>query len=225
MARTGSDVAERTRATSFARRPNRGPDLRAAGRGAGFGRADGGGGPISDVASRPLGSPTVSMTGILAPMRREPVCRPQGGGSQPRDRASRRLPRPRGSGPVLPAQPRQPRLPRRNDGGLLHYRGPRRPPHPRPPWLLGSPLYPGPRSTSRSRRGPRFPLIPLNDASATMKNAQRPRRAPREPPGRSGPVPTISRTAAENQTSYPSPVCSLQGVQCDGSTAGKRWSE
>jgi hypothetical protein len=42
----------------------------------------------------------------------------------------------------------------------FHYRGPRHPPRPRPPWRLGSPRYPGPRSASRSRRGPRFSLIP-----------------------------------------------------------------
>src|SRR5664280_1036466 len=51
-------------------------------------------------------------------------------------------------------------LPRRDAGGRLHHRGPRHPPHPRPPWRLGSPRDPGPRSASRSRRGSRFTLIP-----------------------------------------------------------------
>src|SRR5664279_2316134 len=45
-------------------------------------------------------------------------------------------------------------LPRRDAGGRLHHRGPRHPPHPRPPWRLGSPRYPGPRSASHGRLNP-----------------------------------------------------------------------
>jgi hypothetical protein len=63
---------------------------------------------------------------------------------------------------ILAAGPEAPSgespLPGRDAGGFLHYRGPRHPPHPRPPWRLGSPRYPGPRSTSPLRA--QEPVIP-----------------------------------------------------------------
>ena len=72
---------------------------------------------------------------------------------------------------VRDRSPRLSPLPRRDAGGCIHHRGPRHPPHPRPSWRLGSPRYPGPRSASRRRRGSRFTLSLLNDASTTAKAA------------------------------------------------------